>query len=32
VLRLAPYAEVVAPQEFTDSSVAAARATLGLYS
>ena len=32
VLRLAPYAEVLAPQEFTDSSVAAARATLGLYS
>lgn len=32
LLRLAPYAEVVAPQEFTDSFTAAARATLSLYS
>ena len=32
LLRLAPYAEVVAPQEFTDSFTTAARATLSLYS
>ncbi len=31
VLRLAPYATVVGPREFTESSLTAARAALGLY-
>jgi len=32
LLRLAPHARVVSPQEFTESFLTAAQATLGLYS
>ena len=32
LLRLAPHARVVSPPEFTESFLAAARATLSLYS